>query len=200
MVKKIQPNAVPGDVRWVDVDGNGSIDSNDEAKIGKGTPDWIYGLSFSAGYKNLDFSMMIQGTIGNDIYDATRRVDINSTNLPSFMLNRWTGEGTSNKYPSFAYNDQRNWGVSSDLYLTDGSYLRIKNIQLGYTLPKNITKKFLISNLRIYVAGENLLTFTKYSGFDPEISSGSSSTYGVGIDRGIYPQSKSYSFGINVNF
>jgi TonB-dependent starch-binding outer membrane protein SusC len=198
--EKIQPNAVPGDVRWVDVDGNGSIDSNDETKIGKGTPDWIYGLSFSAGYKNFDFSMMIQGTIGNDIYDATRRVDINSTNLPSYMLNRWTGEGTSNKYPRFAYNDQKNWGVSSDLYLTNGSYMRIKNIQLGYTLPQNITKKFLISNLRIYVAGENLLTFTKYSGFDPEISSGSSSTYGVGIDRGIYPQSKSYTFGLNVNF
>ena len=196
----IQPNAVPGDVRWVDVDGNGLIDNNDETKIGKGTPDWIYGLSFSANYKDFDLSMMIQGTVGNDIYDATRRVDINSTNLPSFMLNRWTGEGTSDKYPRFAYNDQTNWGVSSDLYVTDGSYMRLKNLQLGYTLPQKISRKAFISNLRIYVAGENLLTFTKYSGFDPEISNGSSSTYGVGIDRGIYPQSRIYTFGLNVNF
>jgi len=197
---EIQPDAVPGDVRWVDVDGNGSIDSGDETKIGKGTPDWVYGLSFGANYKNFDFSMMIQGTVGNDIYDATRRVDINSTNLPSYMLNRWTGEGTSDKYPRFAYNDQTNWGVSSDLYITDGSYMRLKNIQLGYTLPQIITKKVFISSLRLYVAAENLLTFTKYSGFDPEISNGSSSTYGVGIDRGIYPQSRIYTFGLNVNF
>ena len=198
--EKIQPDAVPGDVRWVDVDGNGAIDSNDETKIGKGTPDWIYGFSFSAKYKNVDFSMMIQGTAGNDIYDATRRVDINSANLPSYMLNRWTGEGTSNKYPRFAYNDQTNWGVSSDLYVTDGSYMRLKNIQLGYTLPQNITTKFFISTLRVYVAAENLLTLTKYSGFDPEISSGSSSAYGIGIDRGIYPQSRIYTFGFSINF
>jgi TonB-linked SusC/RagA family outer membrane protein len=198
--EKIQPDAVPGDVRWVDVDGNGAIDSDDETKIGKGTPDWIYGFSFRANYKNIDFSMMIQGTVGNDIYDATRRVDINSANLPSYMLNRWTGEGTSNKYPRFSYNDQTNWGVSSDLYVTEGSYMRLKNIQLGYTLPQNITKKFFISNLRFYVAAENLLTFTKYAGFDPEISEGSSSTYNIGIDRGIYPQSKTYIFGLNLNF
>jgi len=198
--EELQPDAAPGDVRWVDVNGDGVIDSNDETKIGKGTPDWIYGFSFSANYKNFDLSMMIQGTIGNDIYDATRRVDINSANLPSFMLNRWTGEGTSNKYPSFAYNDQTNWGVSSDLYVTDGSYMRLKNVQLGYTLPQSLSNKLFITNLRIYVSAENLLTFTKYSGFDPEISNGSSSTYGLGIDRGLYPQSRTYTFGFNINF
>lgn len=144
--------------------------------------------------------MMIQGTIGNDIYDATHRVDINSANLPSYMLNRWTGEGTSNKYPRYSYNDNTNWGVSSDLYVTDGSYMRLKNVQLGYTLPQELTRKVFISSLRLFVAAENLLTFTKYAGFDPEISNGSSSTYGVGIDRGVYPQSRVYTFGLNLNF
>lgn len=198
--KEIQPNAVPGDVRWVDVNGDGSIDSNDKTKIGKGTPNWVYGFSLNASWKGFDFSMMIQGTAGNDIYDATRRVDINSANLPSYMLNRWTGDGTSNKYPRFSYNDQVNWGVSSDLYMADGSYMRIKNMQLGYTLPTTLTKKCFVSNLRFYVAAENLLTFTKYAGFDPEISNGSSSAYNIGIDRGIYPQSRVYTFGLNLNF
>jgi TonB-linked SusC/RagA family outer membrane protein len=196
----IQPNAVPGDVRWVDVNGDGKIDNNDETKIGKGTPDWTYGFSLSASWKNWDFSMMIQGTIGNDIYDATHRVDINSANLPKYMLNRWTGDGTSNTYPRFSYNDNVNWGVSSDLYVTDGSYMRLKNMQIGYTLPTNLTRKIFISSLRLFVSAENLLTFTKYAGFDPEISNGSSSTYGVGIDRGVYPQSRVFTFGLNLNF
>lgn len=198
--EQLQPKAVPGDVRWIDVNKDGKITSDDETKIGKGTPDWTYGFSFNASWKNWDLSMMIQGTIGNDIYDATHRVDINSANLPSYMLNRWTGEGTSNKYPRYSYNDNTNWGVSSDLYVTDGSYMRLKNVQLGYTLPQELTRKVFISSLRLFVAAENLLTFTKYAGFDPEISNGSSSTYGVGIDRGVYPQSRVYTFGLNLNF
>jgi TonB-linked SusC/RagA family outer membrane protein len=196
----IQPKAVPGDVRWVDVNNDGKIDNNDETKIGKGTPDWTYGFNLSANWRNWDLSLMIQGTVGNDIYDATRRVDINSANLPSYMLNRWTGEGTTNKYPRFSYNDQVNWGVSSDLYITDGSYMRLKNLQIGYTLPRSLTQKIFISSLRLYASAENLLTFTKYAGFDPEISSGSASTYGVGIDRGVYPQSRVFTFGLNLNF
>ena len=192
----IQPNAAPGDVRFVDCDGNGKITDDDRTDIGKGMPDWTYGFNFSAGWKNFDLSMMWQGTIGNDVFDATRRTDISATNLPSWMLGRWTGEGTSDKYPRFVLGDNANW-QSSDLYVHDGSYLRLKNIQLGYTLPQQLTKKVFVSSLRIYVAAENLLTFTRYHGFDPEISSGGTS---LGIDRGVYPQARSFTVGANLSF
>lgn len=192
----IQPNAVPGDVRFVDVDGNGVITEDDRTDIGKGMPDWTFGFNFNASWKNFDFSMMWQGTAGNDIFDATRRTDISASNLPSWMLERWTGEGTSNRIPHFVLGDNVNW-QSSDLYVYDGSYLRLKNIQLGYTLPQSITSKAFISSLRVYVAAENLLTFTQYHGFDPEISSGGTS---LGIDYGVYPQARVFTVGLNLNF
>lgn len=192
----LQPTAVPGDVRFVDVDGNGIIDANDRTDIGKGMPDWTFGFNLSVNWKNFDLNMMWQGTAGNDIYDATRRTDIATSNLPSWMLNRWTGEGTSNRIPRFVQGDNVNW-QSSDLYVYDGSYLRLKNIQLGYTLPAALTQKVFISSLRFYVAAENLFTFTKYHGFDPEISSGGTS---LGIDYGVYPQARVWTIGASLSF
>ena len=144
----LQPTAVPGDVRFVDVDGNGIIDANDRTDIGKGMPDWTFGFNLGVSWKSFDLNMMWQGTAGNDIYDATRRTDIATSNLPSWMLNRWTGEGTSNRIPRFVQGDNVNW-QSSDLYVYDGSYLRLKNIQLGYTLPAALTQKVFISSLRL---------------------------------------------------
>ncbi len=193
----LQPDAVPGDVRFKDLDKDGSIDDDDRTMIGKGMPDWTYGMSLNVTWKGLDFSMMLQGTIGNDIYDATRRTDIAYINLPSYMLNRWTGEGTSSKIPRFTLNsdDNGNW-LSSDLFVKDGSYMRIKNVTLGYTLPDKWTRKAFIGSLRFYIAAENLFTFTKYEGFDPEISSGGTS---LGIDRGVYPQAKTYTVGVNLS-
>lgn len=192
----LQPTAVPGDVRFVDVDGNGIIDANDRTDIGKGMPDWTFGFNLGVSWKNFDLNMMWQGTAGNDIYDATRRTDIATSNLPSWMLNRWTGEGTSNRIPRFVQGDNVNW-QSSDLYIYDGSYLRLKNIQLGYTLPAALTQKVFISSLRFYVAAENLFTFTKYHGFDPEISSGGTS---LGIDYGVYPQARVWTIGASLSF
>ena len=192
----LQPTAVSGDVRFVDVDGNGIIDANDRTDIGKGMPDWTFGFNLGVSWKNFDLNMMWQGTAGNDIYDATRRTDIATSNLPSWMLNRWTGEGTSNRIPRFVQGDNVNW-QSSDLYVYDGSYLRLKNIQLGYTLPAALTQKVFISSLRFYVAAENLFTFTKYHGFDPEISSGGTS---LGIDYGVYPQARVWTIGASLSF
>ena len=192
----IQPNAVAGDVRFVDINGDGKITDDDRTDIGNGMPDWSFGLNLNVSWKGFDFSMMLQGTIGNDVFDATRRTDISTVNLPSWMLDRWTGEGTSNKIPRFALGDSRNW-QSSDLYVYDGSYMRLKNIQLGYTLPQFITKKFFVSSLRLYVAAENLLTFTKYHGFDPEISSSATS---LGVDYGVYPQARTWTVGVNLAF
>ncbi|MBM6992543.1 MAG: TonB-dependent receptor [Prevotella sp.] len=196
----IQPNAVAGDVRFVDVDGDGAITAADRTMIGKGMPDWTYGFALNAEWQGFDFMAMFQGTIGNDIFDATRRTDVQVANLPSYMLNRWTGEGTSNKYPRFVIGDGTNW-QSSDLYITDGSYFRLKNIQLGYTLPKAVTSKFFVSKLRFYVAAENLFTLTKYAGYDPEISSGSSTeATALGVDYGVYPQSRTITVGVNIGF
>lgn len=187
---------VPGDVRYVDVDKDGAITEDDRTDIGKGMPDWTYGFNINVAWKDFDLSMMWQGTIGNDIYDATRRIDAISSNLPSWMLNRWTGEGTSNRIPRYVQGDGYNW-QSSDLLVYDGSYLRLKNIQLGYTFPKSLTRKVFVSSLRVYVAAENLLTFTKYHGFDPEISSGGTS---LGIDYGVYPQARTWTVGFNLAF
>ena len=193
----IQPDARPGYVRFVDVNGDGAIDDADRTKIGKGTPDWTFGATLHAQWRGLDFMMFWQGTAGNDIFDATRRLDLPSINLPSWFLGRWTGEGTSNKYPIYIQGDATNW-QASDLYVHDGSYLRLKNIELGYTIPDFLTKKVFISRLRVYAAVENLLTFTKYWGFDPEISSGSDKSNGV--DFGVYPQPRTFRVGCNVTF
>ena len=139
----------------------------------------------------------MRGVSGADVFDATYRTDITSGNFPTWMLGRWTGEGTSNKYPILRAGDKTyNWNAS-DLYVHDGSYLRIKNMSLGYTLPKNITRKAYIERFRVYVMAENLVTWTKYWGFDPEISSNGKS---LGIDRGVYPQARTWTVGCNITF
>lgn len=192
----IQPDAVPGDVRFVDVNGDGKINADDETNIGNGTPKWTFGLSFNAEWKGFDFNMFWQGVTGVDVFDATHRTDIASSNYPSWMLQRWTGEGTSNKYPRLKNGDANNW-QSSDLYIYDGAYLRLKNISLGYTLPRNLSQKFFVERLRFFVMAENLLTFTKYHGYDPEISSGGTS---LGVDYGVYPQARTWTVGFNLSF
>ena len=197
--KLIQPNAVPGDVRFVDLDGNGSIDDKDKTNIGKGTPDWTFGLNFNFAYKNIDFSMLVSGQWGNQIADVTRRLDCQWVNLPAEFMDRWHGEGTSNTMPRFCWNGDdanKNWGNFSDLYIKNGAFARIKNIQIGYTLPKSLTRKFFVERLRFYVAAENLLTLTGYKGFDPELNNDKSN----GIDRGYYPQARTFTVGLNLNF
>ncbi len=192
----VQPNARPGDTRFVDVNGDGKITSDDRTKIGKGTPDWTFGLNLNAEWRGLDFNAFFQGVAGADVFDATYRTDIQAGNYPTYMLGRWTGEGTSNKYPILRAGDNTNWQVS-DLYICDGSYLRLKNISLGYTLPQSITRKALIERLRLFVMAENLITWTKYWGYDPEISSGGKS---LGIDKGVYPQARTWTIGCNISF
>ncbi|HCC52924.1 MAG TPA: SusC/RagA family TonB-linked outer membrane protein [Porphyromonadaceae bacterium] len=207
--EKLQPNAQPGDVRFKDLYGpadlngkrtgpDGSIDDLDKTIIGKGAPDWTYGFSLGAEWKNLDINLFFQGTIGNDIFDFSQRGDIPAMNRPTWILDRWIGEGTSNKIPRITTaNPNSNWR-SSDLYIKDGSYMRLKNTQIGYTLPANLTRMASIERLRIFVSAENLLTFTGYDGFDPEIASGGYTT--IGVDKGIYPQSRTISVGANITF
>lgn len=197
----IQPNAQPGDVRFVDLDGDGSINSGDRTKIGKGAPDVTFGLTLGADWKGFDFNASFQGTLGNDVFDFAQRGDVPAMNRPSWIMDRWHGEGTSNKIPRMtAANPNGNW-QSSDLFIKNGSYMRLKNIQLGYTLPLNITRVASIQRLRLYVSAENLLTFTGYDGFDPELGGGDgASATAMGVDKGIYPQSRTIYIGANVTF
>ena len=188
---------VPGDVRYVDVDGNGQINEDDRTMIGYGNPRWTYGANLTLAWKGIDFNIFFQGVADVDIFDATRRVDARSVNLPSWMLDRWTGEGTSNSIPRYVTGDGYNW-QSSDLYVYDGSFCRLKNMQLGYTLPQNLTRKIGVQKFRVFVAVENLATWTKYHGFDPEISSGSDKSNGV--DFGVYPQARTWTVGFNLEF
>ena len=183
----------PGDFRFVDTNGDKRINSDDRTNIGNGVPDWTFGLTFDFDWKAFDFSIFFQGVKGADIFDATYRQDIASGNYPTWVLQRWTGEGTSNTVPTLG--DSKNW-VCSDMYIQDGSYLRLKNITLGYTLHPSISHKIGINRLRIFARGENLFTWTKYWGFDPEIGSGSTS---LGVDYGIYPQARTYSVGFNIS-
>ena len=189
----IMPDAHPGDVRFVDVNGDGKITDDDRTNIGSGTPDWTFGLTLNAEWKGFDLSIFFQGVSGMDVFDATFRRDVASGNYPTWLLDRWTGEGTSNKLP--AIGDSKNW-VASDIYVQDGSYLRLKNITLGYTLPRDITRKIHIERLRIFGRAENLFTWTKYWGFDPEIGTSSTS---LGVDYGVYPQARTWTIGFNIS-
>ena len=190
----IQPDAQPGDFRYVDQNGDGIIDKDsDRTIIGKCSPDWTYGIHASVDWKGLDFSMVWQGVAGNSVLDATMRSDIIKMNRPAWILGRWTGEGTTNEIPRFTIEDpNKNWANLSDFFIKDASYFRLKNVTLGYTLPAKWTKKVFVKKLRVFVAVENALTFTKFNGFDPEISS-----Y---VDKGIYPQSRTCQFGLNLSF
>ncbi|MVT12042.1 TonB-dependent receptor [Chitinophaga tropicalis] len=194
--KKIQPNAAPGDFRWVDLNGDGQITELDRDFIGNPTPTWTYGFTLNGEYKGFDMIVFIQGATGNKIFQGLRRLDITNANWQTKALGRWTGPGTSNDYPRLIRTDpNKNFTNPSDLYLEDGGYCRIKSMQLGYSLPASLLSKAGIGKLRLYIMSENLLTFTKYTGYDPEIGGGVFS-----IDRGIYPQARSFMFGVNATF
>ena len=191
----LQPGAVAGDFRFVDVNGDGVIDANDRTFIGNPTPDMTAGITVDMQYKNWDLNIFGQGVWGNQIYNATRRYDLPTANMTGAALDRWTGSGTSEDYPRLTFQDDNlNFARSSDFYVEDGSFFRIKNLQIGYNVTGAMAEKMMLRKMRIYYAGTNLLTFTKYSGFDPEIGAG------FGVDRGIYPQARVHSIGINVTF
>lgn len=194
----LQSNARPGDVRFVDVNGDGVINADDRTMIGKPTPDWTFGMNGNFEYKQFDLGFLVIGTYGNDVFNGIRRRDLNNTNLSTDMLDRWTGEGTSNTIPRFTFSDRNNNNRISDLYIEDASFVRLKNIQIGYTIPNRVLNRINARNWRVYISAENLITLTKYSGADPEI--GALSSFDIGIDRGIYPQARTFRLGTSISF
>ncbi|TVQ66448.1 MAG: TonB-dependent receptor [Balneolaceae bacterium] len=196
----IQPNARPGDLIFVDHNDDGQITDDDRVKIGNPYPDFTMGFNVDLDYKNWDLNMFWYGSFGNDIFTGgTRRHDLPMPNWKDDVLDRWTEENPSTTHPRVTISDPNgNYTRPSDFFVEDGSFVRLRNISLGYTLPPGITDRAGASRLRVYVAAQNLLTFTGYSGHDPEI--GAFGALNVGIDRNIYPQARTVTMGINLDF
>ncbi len=192
----IQPNAQPGDFKFADLNGDGKITGDDRTFIGDPTPTWSFGFNISADYKGFDIQIFGQGVAGNQIFNGLRRLDIAGANWTTAALDRWTPTNPLASFPRLINGDpNKNFTTPSTFYLSDGSYLRIKTLQIGYTLPKNLLSKVGLQKIRFYLSSNNLYTFTKYTGYDPEIGGSS-----YGIDRGIYPQARSFLAGVNVSF
>lgn len=190
-----QQGARPGDIRFVDVNGDGTITAADQTEIGNPFPDFTGGWTFNLSYKQFDFTAFTYVSVGNDIYRAYER-NANFTNKDRSILGRWTGPGTTNdaRFPMFNFADANSNIRVSDRYVEDGSFARIKNMQLGYTFNSKLLKNTLKS-VRFYVQAKNLVTFTRYSGLDPEIPGGVLDT---GIDRGAFPQARTYAVGLDI--
>jgi hypothetical protein len=191
-------NTVPGDLIFADINHDGIIDASDRTAIGNPNPPYIYGASLGLEYRNIDFNIFFQGVAGNKIFNENRLLEYVTKNFDqAFYDNRWHGEGTSSTYPSVLINagDPR---TPSSYYVESGSYFRIKNIELGYTLPKSILSALHIEKIRFYVNAQDPFTFFKYNGFSPEIAS--NNPLMTGVDNGVYPLSSVYTFGFNVTF
>jgi hypothetical protein len=195
----LQPKAKPGDIKYVDTNGDGVIDAKDIVQIGKPWADATLGFTASADYKGFDVKLLFAASIGNDVYRSYERQDVPNNNYTSAWLGRWSESNPGGNYPRVTTKDDNNNTRPSDFYVENASYLRLRNVQLGYSLPSSITKKLAMTSLRVYVSADNLLTMTKYTGFDPEIGT-SGWILDTGIDKGFYPQMKTVSGGLSLTF
>lgn len=192
----LQSNVQPGDVKYADIDHNGIIDDKDKTDLGNGMPDFTFGFNLGFDYKNFDFSLTANGAAGQQIVQSYRGHTNKYANYTTAILDRWTGEGTSNRIPRVT-EQNINWQFS-DLYIQDGDFLRISNITVGYDFAKIIKCK-AISQARLYAQVQNAFTFTKYDGMDPEIGFGPDG-WASGVDIGYYPRPRTILFGVNLKF
>ncbi len=195
----LQPAAIPGDLRFVDNNGDGVIDMDDMVYIGKPYPDWIYGLNVNLEFKGIDLCIGLQGATGFEIYNGIKGSNVNFSNrYASFYEDRWTQNNPTNTWFRPLASDRNVNTRPSALFIEDGSYIRLRNITIGYTLPHDLTKKAHIEDLRLFVTLNNMLTITDYTGLDPEVGYSSNLPGSFGVDRGIYPLASSIVFGINL--
>lgn len=194
----IMPDAVPGDFRYIDHSGDGILDDADRISVGSYTPKYLYAFSLNIQYTSFDFRMDLNGVGGNKIYNAKRIGRYGNENYDAdFAENRWHGAGSSNTYPSADVAGGKN-AFPNTFFIESGAYFRIRNIQVGYTLPKRITERISTESIRVYVSAQNPFTTFAYNGFSPEIPGGNPST--AGMDYGIYPLSRITSFGLTLKF
>ncbi|MBO0343448.1 MAG: TonB-dependent receptor [Bacteroidota bacterium] len=193
-----------GDIKYRDINGDGSIDEEDRTYIGNPHPDFTFGFTNNFKYKNIDLSIFLQGSYGNDVLNLTRRSNTTNSTLYQNQLaiasDFWTPENPDASLPRPIGSASNSNLVMSDRYLEDGSYLRIQNLTLGYSLPLDVISKFNVNRLRVYGSVQNLYTFTNYSGYDPEVGSVNQNPLLNGIDNGRYPASRTISFGLNLEF
>jgi len=201
----LQPNAQAGDLKFKDVNGDGVIDSKDRTFIGSPHPDLMLGLNINLKYKQFDLGMFFNGSFGNDIYNLTKYktnfFNQAAYNKDSALLGAWTVDNPNSSIPRLSLDDRNNNIRPSSYYVEDGSYFKLNNLQLGYTFNPDILAGM---KLRLYGQASNVFTITKYSGLTPQIGlqsyTSSNRNLDIGIDRGIYPTSRTFTFGCNLNF
>ena len=194
-----QAGAQPGDIRFKDIDGDGVVEfgsEDDLAVLGNPIPEITVGFNLNMNYKGFDFSSSLYASIGNDVVRSYERF-LTYSNKPALYLDRWTGEGTSNTTPRASTNASNNY-LFSDFFVEDGSFLRIQNVQVGYSLPSEVLEKLKMDRMRLYFSVNNLHTFTKYSGYNPDVSN--SNPTAAGVDLGQYPQTRTFTTGVNISF
>lgn len=192
----IQPNAKPGDLKYVDTNNDGQITESDRVFMGSYAPTSTYSFGASVAFKGFDLSIMFQGVAGNYVYNGLKQLGMTGRNdlgnLVTDVLDTWDFNNESSRYPrlGIAEDVNGNYDKFSDIFLEKGDYLRLKNVTLGYSIPKFVKN---MPHVRVYFSADNLLTFTKYSGIDPECGN-------FGVDRGLYPLTRMFTFGANINF
>lgn len=196
----------PGDIKFKDLNNDGKIDANDRTYLGSYIPKFSYGLNWGGNYKNFDFALYFQGVYGNKIYNGVKVIGqgmLRLFNASTDVLNAWTPGNTGTNVPRAVSGDPNQNTRTSDRFVEDGSYLRLKNMSIGYTFSSANLRKAtsnVINRVRVYVSSQNLLTFTKYSGYDPEVSSRNYNLLNNGIDYGQYPQARTILLGVNLGF
>ncbi len=195
----LQPDAAPGDIRFLDSNGDGIINSDDITDIGTPWPKHIIGMTANFSYKDFYVSAIFNAQLGHEIYRTYERSDVTFTNYQSFWLNRWTPDNPSEELPRLTSTDPNNNQRPSSFYVEDGTFLRMRNLQIGWNVPDNIASKVNMKNVKIYLTGNNIFTITNYRGFDPDIGT-SGWILDTGIDKGFYPNNRSFGAGLNVSF
>ena len=196
----LQPAAIPGDVKFVDVSGDGQINEDDKTNIGSPHPDWIFGFNADLSWRGFDLTAFFSGVLGNEVYFGAYRTDLTDNNKPLYFYEEaWTAENPTD-FPRYTVTDNNGNFSHNDLFVFDGSYLRLQNLELGYTLPDNLTERIRINKLRVYASARNLFVISSYPGSDPEVgnSAGGSDKRSIGVDRGLFPKSKVYTIGVNL--
>jgi hypothetical protein len=189
-------STAPGDIRFKDLNNDGRITDDDRTFIGNPNPKFTYSLNNTVRYKNFGLSIFFQGVYGNDIFNANRLYTESmsvTTNQSVAVLDRWKGPGTSNDMPRAVFGDPNNNTRPSTRYIEDGSYLRLRNVNLSYNIPVDSFADKVFSSAKVYLAGQNLFTISDYSGFDPEVGPN-------GIDNNTYPVTRNFTVGINLGF